>query len=851
MTAHLRTLPRSERPSAIAAMWLALICFLLLLPSLAHALEPLRLHKDMQTTTLFNAIEYLEDPAQSLQLDQVRGLPAGRFEPLTRKNYNKDFSASAYWLRLRLDNPGTEAVDWAVHHRMAFTDLVEYWLIAPGNASPEPADRAIGGDRTTMAERQTPYRYPAIRHVSQPGESIELYIRVSNRHPSSVLLLFDLNSARDFVRMIAFDQARLGVLYGMPIALAFMALIGWYFTRDRRQVLYALYAFAVLGSWLGLNGQLGQYVFSDMPDLSNSAQHVFFMLSILFSSMFSRDFLHTRQLLPWCDRFFQALIWASVTGICLRVAGVYAPVTQLSMLLMMLDIVTPLIGWLALTRGVSYARWYIVAQILYSTMIVAGITLANLTDYNFGGFIYAEFGFFGQLMLLSVAQYDRMRVREREKKLAEKIAHETLETQVAERTRDLEDARQKADRANSSKSEFLANMSHEIRTPINAIAGFTTLALRTDLNPRQSGYVVKIHTATQGLLRIINDLLDFSKIEAGHLDMEKIPFRLSEVMGSALIHVGPQAEQKDLKLIVDVAPDVPENLVGDPMRLGQILINLCGNAVKFTERGEVEMRVALKSMNGDSARLSFTVRDTGIGLSPEQAGKLFQAFTQADTSTTRKFGGTGLGLTISQRLVEMMNGRIWLESEEGIGTRFMFELELGVASQSASELDDSAAWKNGSQTLGNANLTVARDAPVSAPDAPAKPDLAQLLERFASSLAQVTDGLSSLGRFPVPTPAPDSSPVDPDGQTELQHELRPLLEQLRICLQFNDTRAEQLVAEMQALMKGGQPEWLQQAAADIMRLDYQAALACIPDPEVTVTFAATHPGTVITGSGSS
>ncbi len=240
-------------------------------------------------------------------------------------------------------------------------------------------------------------------------------------------------------------------------------------------------------------------------------------------------------------------------------------------------------------------------------------------------------------------------------------------------------AKERAEGANHAKSEFLANMSHEIRTPINAIAGFTTLALRTDLNAKQAGYLETIKAATQGLSRIVNDLLDFSKIEAGHLEMERIPFTLAEVIDSLASHVAPLAEQKGLELLIDLDPAVPGALLGDPLRLGQVLINLGSNAVKFTDKGEVELRVTVESRVADRVRLRFAMRDTGIGLDAQQAARLFQAFAQADTSTTRKYGGTGLGLVISQRLVAMMDGRIWLESRPGSGSTFFFDVELAVA----------------------------------------------------------------------------------------------------------------------------------------------------------------------------
>jgi signal transduction histidine kinase/DNA-binding NarL/FixJ family response regulator len=267
-----------------------------------------------------------------------------------------------------------------------------------------------------------------------------------------------------------------------------------------------------------------------------------------------------------------------------------------------------------------------------------------------------------------------------------------MENRVERRTREialkndeLEKASVRADNANQAKSVFLANMSHEIRTPINAITGFTTLALRTELDSKQVDYLRKIETAATGLLRVINDLLDYSKIEAGHLDMEEIPFRLSGVVESLIGYVDMLAAHKGLKLLVNIEPGVPEYLIGDGLRLGQVLLNLSSNAIKFTEHGEVELRVAVEERMGERLRLRFAVRDTGIGLTPQQAAKLFQPFVQADTSTTRRFGGTGLGLVICQRLVEMMRGRIWLESQPGVGTTFSFFAEVGVGSVETAE----------------------------------------------------------------------------------------------------------------------------------------------------------------------
>ena len=236
---------------------------------------------------------------------------------------------------------------------------------------------------------------------------------------------------------------------------------------------------------------------------------------------------------------------------------------------------------------------------------------------------------------------------------------------------ELREAKAKAEEATQMKSMFLANMSHEIRTPMNAIIGLSHLALKTPLNAKQRDYVSKVHNAGTSLLAVINDILDFSKIEAGKLDLETTDFKLDEVISSVTTLTAQKAHEKGLEFLAHVAPGIPEHLLGDPLRLGQILTNFVNNAVKFTERGEIRVDIGLLERTGEKVQLKFSVRDTGIGMTPEQSAKLFQPFTQADMSTTRKHGGTGLGLTICRRLVELMGGRIWLESEPGRGQHLL------------------------------------------------------------------------------------------------------------------------------------------------------------------------------------
>ncbi|PCI27034.1 MAG: diguanylate cyclase, partial [SAR324 cluster bacterium] len=263
----------------------------------------------------------------------------------------------------------------------------------------------------------------------------------------------------------------------------------------------------------------------------------------------------------------------------------------------------------------------------------------------------------------------------------EKVGSFALVTDISQQKRTeqaLIAAKRKADEANRSKSIFLANMSHEIRTPMNGILGLSQLCLQTDLSEKQKDYLLKIYSSANSLLNIINDILDFSKVEANKVTIENIPFRLETVLTGVSNLISPQAFEKGLELHFDYREDVPLMLLGDPLRLGQILTNLTDNAVKFTTIGDVTLTVRSLKQSEQTITLEFSIQDSGIGMTEEQAESLFQPFTQADNSTTRRFGGTGLGLTISKGLVEMMNGVMKVTSELGTGSAFIFTAEFGL-----------------------------------------------------------------------------------------------------------------------------------------------------------------------------
>lgn len=580
------------------------------------------------------------------------------FVTLPHRHISLGFRPDACWFRWTLRNDGADTRRFLFTVDYPVLDHVDLHQSVNGTLT-----RWSLGDGLRFANRNIDSRNFVIPLTLAAGQTATYTLRVQSSGSMTVPLYL---SDRDrFIGMHELNEWWLGVFYGISLGLLFYHGFLWLVLRERIYRFYVLHLGASLAYLATLQG-LGFRLWPDWIEWNNRSNFLAGYFLFLTGALFARDYLNTRE---WKagDRLLLGLAGINLAALLVQaflpVTVMYKSLAAMAIFTMFSLLVTGLVRW---RQGLREARQFVLAWGTFMLMAIVfslktyGIfaTLPVLQTVNF-----LQIGMILQQVLLSLGLAGRLTTLKREKILREQ-----------------EILRERAE--NEAKGDFLAKMSHEIRTPMNAVLGLTHLLRDSRLDNAQREQVNMLSSAGQSLLELINDILDYSKISAGKLELEKTTFNLPALFSECVSMFAVNASQKSLSLAYEPAPGLPVWVQGDPVRIRQIASNLLNNAIKFTEQGQIHVRLqSRQSTTPDRAWVLIEVEDTGIGLNDEQLKSLFQAFQQADVSTTRKYGGSGLGLAISRQLVEMMEGEIGVRSEPGKGSTFWFRipLELGTA----------------------------------------------------------------------------------------------------------------------------------------------------------------------------
>ena len=635
---------------------LALVLGLYLAVGVAGAAPagPALLAADSPAVDGWPATTLLRDPTRTL--DAAGALAAAaQFTPPDKADRTLGLNPAPSWLKIPFRVAPDAPRHWVVQFDVALLEYLDVYLV-DGTA----LHRLAAAGRRQDGDGALRGRVPAVALELTRGREYTLLVRVQSRGPKMLPVTFYQPDA--FHAASLAEQMLQGLLFGIAACLVLYSLGQWITLRDALFLKYALFIGGLtvyLATWYGT---AEQFLWRDHLWLSEHMMGISSMIGSVGAYLFVEQIMAR----PGQDRKFR-IVMRSGAIICgmTGVAWAFDWITHLPMIL-----ITSTIGAIPMLLGVPAAfrrmrardpigTYFLISWVAsYGGTITQSLLAAGEVPVNFWTAHSLQLGITFDMLIF-------MRI-------------------LSLRAKGLREAMQRAETEARMKSEFLANMSHEIRTPMNAIIGMSRLALMADPSPRVRNYVAKILGAGEHLLGIINDILDHSKIAAGKMSVEAVPFSLDEMLEQLSNLVGVKTEAKGIELVFRVGPGVPQRLVGDPLRLGQVLINLTGNAVKFTEHGEivvaVEARAGQDGPDGPNGQITlvFSVRDTGIGMSAAQLAHLFESFSQADRSTTRKYGGTGLGLSISRQLVELMDGQISAESTPGAGSCFTFSVPLGI-----------------------------------------------------------------------------------------------------------------------------------------------------------------------------
>lgn len=608
---------------------------------------------------------------------QIQSLPDSAWQSTQTSSINFGFSSQRYWLKLTLDNPGNRPRQRLLEIPYALLDRIDFYYPTEDGYQVKHS-----GDSLVFSAREFKHRFFVFPIELAADSQQTYYFQIQSR--DTVQFPLKLWEPAQYQQHDRHTQMLYGMYFGTLIILMSMNLLALISLRDRSFLHYVAAIFFYTLAHASLYGFLFEYVLGDYPAVNKWIRPVAINFTVFFAAQFSRDYLNTKTLAPLFFNLLNAVSWVALFIIAISALLPFTSVIKITLANAGLAMLALFFTSLFCTpKHFAPARYFLLAWIgliiavcitILHAFGVLGSNLITLHSLELGALIVAVFFSYGltrrvneERKLKLMAQKEALKNERLARREHERATKATLEAQkqAYEAEQDIIAAQSES----RAKSEFLAIMSHEIRTPMNGVLGLTELLSQTELNHKQSDYVKAIHRSGESLLAILNDILDFSKVEAKKIELEEIEFEIESLVDDVISIYSSQVNEKKLNINFVLHHDTPRIIVGDPTRLRQILLNLIGNAIKFTDHGEIVIRAYWQDTT-----LSFEVQDTGIGISKAHQEKLFEIFSQADKSTTRTHGGTGLGLAICRGLVDLMGGSISVSSREGHGSTFTFSM---------------------------------------------------------------------------------------------------------------------------------------------------------------------------------